>query len=138
MITTQVLGYVCGGLLLANAGQALYAYKLKADVATAEAAVATVTGERDAAKKTATDNFNASEGWKKIANERRDLLIACQNENTRMREENDQAIEDADAKRKDAERALKTFIEKYAADVRTPDCAAARRELDAKCPVISY
>lgn len=118
-----------------------FGIQLKVATAQKNEAIATsvaAINDRDAALVLAENNFDASAGWEKIADERGKLLIFSQEENRRLRAENDQAIARAEAKRQDAERTLSEFTSRYAASIRIPACAQARQQLEAACPAISY
>lgn len=127
------------GLLLA--GQTLRLHWAQADVATAKADVATqkaevtrVSGERDTATRRGTDLAAASRSWERVAGERLVLLDQAQKENTRLEADNAKAVAAAQAKQRDAERTLESFMSRYAAQIRAPDCAAALAQVDRQCP----
>lgn len=113
-------------------------YVAKADVKSAQADKKTAETERDAATQRAAGNLSAANGFKTIGIERLALLETCQRENTRVAAANQVAVADARAKALDAERTLQLFIDKYAARNRSPNCAAARADLDRFCPALDY
>ena len=137
MILKSLIGVIIA-LTLACAGLGLQLYKAKADVRTAEAAQRVAEGERDLAVTRASDAAAGAAGWKTVAGERKGLLEACQVENTRVREVNAAAVAAALARARDAETAFKSFVDRYAANLRNPDCVAARQRLDQFCAALDY
>lgn len=116
-----------------------------ADVATAEAAVVTITAERDTAlaslatwKGKAAELEGATNSWRDVANERNAELTKLQDEMLRQRDANDAAVKAAQAAQRDIERTHRAWLDRYAERIRQPSCAAARAELDRACSVVEY
>lgn len=144
-LTVKPLLALAGLLVLALGIQGALLYKAHADVQTARASVTTEQAktaqaitQRDANIALLTTARNASDGWQVVAGERDLLLKSCQAENERLWVDNQNAIDAANQKAQTAERTLKQFIERYATDLRNPDCAAARTALDKKCALTNY
>lgn len=130
-------------LLASNGGWLLRANDLEAqrDVAkaNAEAADADRDGaytERDAWKtkagELATANAAAMDNIESLVGE----LHKQQGENRRLQEAGRKAIAAAQADAADAERTLKNFIDRYAQQLRNPDCAGALAVVQQACPAL--
>lgn len=142
-LAVKPLLIACLVLVAMLGASSLYAYKLRSDVATAQAAVSVLEGERDtaradrdAAAARATEIANARDGWASIAGERAGLLGACQAENLRIRVAGDTAVANARAAARDAERTLGAFTRTYQIESRKPDCERARNAMAAACPAL--
>lgn len=108
----------------------------KADQATAEGARDLAATERDAWKGKARELDIANlAGQKAIAYLQQELKLA-QGERRRLLDEGQQAIAEARARALDAEQAHKTFVDRYAKQVRNPDCAGALAVLQTSCPAL--
>ncbi|TAA18201.1 hypothetical protein EA658_13700 [Pseudoxanthomonas winnipegensis] len=76
----------------------------------------------------------ANAGWKSTAGELQAQLVAEQKQCAALTARNDKAIATARAEAADADAALKTFVDRFAAAQRKPDCASALHALAASCP----
>lgn len=130
-------------LLVSNGGWLVRTSSLSAqrDVAKAEskaekARADHVATERDAWKnkagELATANSAAQESIASLTGE----LQKQQGENLRLQAEGEKAVAAAQADAADAERALKNFIDRYARQLRNPDCAGALSVVQQACPAL--
>jgi hypothetical protein len=142
-LTVTPLLWAIGILLVALAASSGYAYVLRADVVAAQAATAVAIAERDGARlerDTATTRglevANSARGWEAVAGERLTLLNACQTAAVTIREAGEQAVRNARAAARDAERTLDAFTKRYQVEARRPDCERARHAMAAACPAL--
>ncbi|GGD45744.1 hypothetical protein [Pseudoxanthomonas indica] len=123
-------------LLTSNAGWWVRASVLSSerDVAVADRAV--LATSKDAYKVrvgelTAANRVYDAE-YSRLAKE----LQLAQGETARLNAEGDRAVAAAQAKADEADRVLKTFMERYAQQVRVPDCAQALSTIQRLCPAL--
>lgn len=128
---------IAGALLLAsNLAWWGYAGRLQADVARAEGAGQRSSSERDAWKARATElkaaNAAYDSEFTKLAGE----LKAAQAEHARLQREHGAALAAAREAEADADRTLRSFMDRYAAQLRAPDCAGALQSVQRLCPAL--
>ena len=128
---------IAGALLLAsNLAWWGYAGGLRADVAKAEGARDAAVTERAAWKTRAGELHSANAAYDsefaKLAGE----LQAAQAERARLQREHGEALEAARAAEADADRTLRAFMDRYAAQLRAPDCAGALASVQRLCPAL--
>ncbi|WFC43251.1 hypothetical protein [Pseudoxanthomonas sp. SE1] len=128
---------IAGALLLAsNGGWWAYAATLKASASSARAAVTTVTTERDAWKGRAGELKAANVAYDSAFADLAGELKAAQAENLRLQRDGAAAIAAAEAAQADADRTLSAFMDRYAAQIRAPDCASAMASVARFCPAL--
>lgn len=123
-------------LLLGVCSFGLYTTRTELKLVSAELNLA--KAERNGALQIASINEESSKGWEAIAETRKALLAEAQAENARVAADNQAALARARAETLDAERTLSQFAARFAASIRSPDCAAARARLDATCPLVKF
>ncbi len=121
-------------LLASNGFWWVHATVVKAERDTAQAGVRELTTARNAfgqrvAELTAANKVYDAE-YAKLANE----LERAQQEMSRVNAEGERAVAAAQAKAAESERVLKTFLDRYAQQIRAPDCALALANLSTVCP----
>ncbi|TAA45649.1 hypothetical protein [Pseudoxanthomonas winnipegensis] len=137
-LTVKPLLYAVGvlALLCVGEGVALYVQAVRHG-----AAASTAKTESDqwrnsyaAAATKASELVVANAGWKSTAGELQAQLAAEQKQCAALTARNDKAVAAARAEAADADAALKTFVDRFAAAQRKPDCASALHALAASCP----
>lgn len=78
----------------------------------------------------------ANKGWQDTTAAVQAQLAAEQQQCADLSRQGDKAVAAAQAKAADADRTLKSFVDRYAQSVRAPDCAAALNALEGACPLI--
>lgn len=121
-------------LLASNGAWLVRATVVKAERDTAQAGVRELMTARNAfgqrvAELTAANKVYDAE-YAKLANE----LERAQHEMSRVNAEGERAVAAAQAKAAESERVLKTFMDRYAQQIRAPDCALALANLRTVCP----
>lgn len=125
-----LLGAALTYSVIAGMGKDTRIAELEGQVATLQAAETGLKDRVDAA-------VAGREAAEKVAAERLAILERERREARRLEEEGRQAILAAERARIDAERTLGEFIDRYAEEVRKPDCAAALNRLEASCKALS-
>lgn len=125
-----LLGAALAYQTIAGLGKDTAIASLKGDVATLQAEKAALKDRVD----TAVAGREAAET---VAADRLAILERERLEVRRMQEEGRQAVLAAEEARIDAERTLGEFVDRYANEIRKPDCAAALDRLEASCSALS-
>jgi hypothetical protein len=119
-LTERVLAIVAGvGWLAALVlGCALWVQSARHE--TTEAQLERAIAARDAAVQSAT-------AWERAAKKLRDDVTACNREREADRNRDDAAVAAAQAARREADRTLRAWMDRYAAATRSAECAAVER-----------
>lgn len=137
-LTVKPLLYAVGilALLCAVEGTALYvqAVRYSADATTAKAELDQWRNSYATAATKASELAVANAGWQGTVSQLQAQLAAEQKQCAALVARNDKAIAAARAEAADADAALKTFVDRFAAAQRKPDCASALHALAASCP----
>ena len=128
---------IAGALLLAsNLAWWGHVGSLRAEVAKAEGTRDTAIMSRDAWKTRAGELTAANAAYDsefaKLAGE----LKSAQAEHARLQREHATALAAAQEAEADADRTLRTFMDRYAAQLRAPDCAGALATVQRLCPAL--
>lgn len=130
------LAIACAALLASNLAWWGFAGGLRADVAQAKGARDTAVTERDAWKTRAGELTAANAAYDtefaKLAGE----LKSAQAEHARIQRQHGAALAAAREAEADADRTLRTFMDRYAAQLRAPDCAGALTTVQRLCPAL--
>lgn len=128
-------------LLLSNLGWWAHASSLglQRDVADAsrDAAMASLTAattEKQAWKNKAGELAAANVAGQKVVDQLQRALQDAHAEQGRLQEEGRRAVAAAQAAADDADRTLKDFVDRYARQLRNPDCASALATVQRSCP----
>lgn len=135
--------WACGLLLAAAVVQTGRIHLLKADVSVANAASASAVAwanelqtSRDAWKGAAERMQAATTKWESAFATVHRLLQDAQRENARIDAANRAAVSAAQAREAEANRTLDAWMQRYAAQVRQDNCAAALSAVQAACPAL--
>lgn len=130
-------------LLLSNLGWWAHASSLglQRDVvdATRDAAMASLTAattEKQAWKNKAGELAAANVAGQKVVDQLQRALQDAQAEQGRLQEEGRRAVAAAQAAADAADRTLKDFVDRYARQLRNPDCAGALATVQQSCPAL--
>lgn len=130
------LAIAVGALLLSNGVWWAHAATLEAGRGKAEADLGTRTTERDAWKQRAGElkaaNTTYDVEFARLAQE----LKSAQAESARLRSAHSTALAAAEAAEADATRTLHAFMDRYATQLRAPDCASAMASVQRFCPAL--
>lgn len=130
------LSIAVGALLLSNGAWWAHSATLAAERDTAQADLNTRTTERDAWKQRAGElkaaNTAYAAEFARLAQE----LKAAQAERLRLEREGAAALAAAEAAEADATRTLRAFMDRYATQMRAPDCASAMASVQRFCPAL--
>jgi hypothetical protein len=96
------------------------AARADAEAATARAEIAALRAARDAAAQSAAS-------WEHVTARVRESLAACYAERKADRDRDRQAVEQAQAARREADRTLRAWLERYAEATRSAECEAVER-----------
>jgi hypothetical protein len=137
-LAVKPLLYAVGilALLCAGEGIALYvqAVRHSTEAATAKAESDQWRNSYAAAATKSSELAVANIGWQDTVSQLQAQLASEQKQCAALAARNDQAIATARAEAADADAALKTFVDRFAAAQRKSDCAAALHALAASCP----
>jgi outer membrane murein-binding lipoprotein Lpp len=125
-----LLGAALAYSVIAGLGKDTRIASLEGQVATLEAEKTALTTEKAAA-------VAGRQAAEKVAAERLTIIENERREARRLEEEGRKAVLAAEQARIDAERTLGEFVDRYAEEVRKPDCAAALDRLEASCSALS-
>lgn len=137
-LAIKPLLYAIGALLLMTAilavGWYVHAAKLQADldvqtVSASSANAAYMTSRTRVAELTA-----ANKGWQATTSTLRDEIKRAQDQLVEVRQQGAEAVAAAEARAADADRTLKTFMDRYAVQVKETACAQALQNVEAVCP----
>lgn len=137
------IGVLALSLLLSNLGWWAHAsaLTLQRDVAdasrdAADARVEAAGTEKQAWKNKAGELEIANLASQKTIDQLKIELAAAQGEKRRLQQDGQRAIAAAQAAATDADRTLKDFIDRYAKQLRNPDCAGALSVVQQACPAL--
>ncbi|WP_298580580.1 hypothetical protein [uncultured Luteimonas sp.] len=140
-LTVTPLLWACGLLLVAVAGLGVRVHMLGATADAAEAATeaaaaraAQHVAERDAWKHAAQASASAAGKWEAAFRNVQQLLRDSQAEARRLDEAGQAALSAAREREAEANRALASWTQRYADQVRVGDCAAALNAVQQACP----
>lgn len=133
-LSVKPLLWACCLLLAACAALGGRLYVAGADVTAAEARVGLRTTERDAWKQAAEASQIAAGKWQQAFAQVQQRLREAQAEAHRLDEAGQAAIAAAQAREAEANRALASWTQRYADQVRVGDCAAALNAVQHACP----
>lgn len=137
-LAIKPLLYAIGALLVVVAilavGWYVHATRLQADldvqtVSASSANAAYMTSRTRVAELTA-----ANAGWQDTAIVLRGELKLAQDQLVTVRQQGQVAVAAAEARAADADRTLKTFMDRYAVQVKETACAQALQNVEAVCP----
>ena len=123
-------------LLASNGAWWAHAARLEAGRDSAKADLNTRTTERDAWKQRAGELKAANTAYDAEFARLVQALKAAQAEHVRLETEGAAAIAAAEAAEADASRTLHAFMDRYAAQMRAPDCASAMASVQRFCPAL--
>ena len=123
-------------LLASNGTWFVHAAALESARDSARADLGNRTAERDSWKVRVDELSAANKAYGVAYGTLARELQAAQLENTRLQREGGEAIALAEAAARDADRTLKTFVGRYAEQLRHPDCASALANLQRFCPAL--
>lgn len=139
-LTVKPLLWACGlqlAALIALGGVlAVQNYRHEASYATLKAEAETTVASRDAWKTRAAELDAANFAHQSVNKTLRRLLSESQGENARLGEEGRAAVAAAEAAKDDADRVLAGWMQRYADQVRMPDCASALSAIEMACPML--
>lgn len=124
-------------LIFALAYQTIAGLGKDATIASLQGAVSTLEAEKVTLQQGLDTAVAARTSAETIAKERLDILERERREHARVRDANTAAIKAAEAARVDAERTLGTFMDRYAEQLRNPECVTALNRLEASCEALS-
>lgn len=130
------LAIAAGALLLSNVAWWARAATLEAGRDSAKADLDTRTTERDAWKQRASELKAANTAYDAEFARLAQALKAAQAERLRLETQGAAAIAAAEAAEADASRTLRAFMDRYATQVRVPDCASAMASVQRFCPAL--
>nr|WP_308006585.1 hypothetical protein [Xanthomonas albilineans] len=138
VLTIKPVLYVAGLLALLCIGEGV---ALRVQSALHRAAITKVEADLDrwrndaaVAKAKESELIEANDGWQITAEKLQIRLKEEQQQCVALAARNDKAIAAAKADAADADAALKSFVARYDAAVRKPDCASALHALTTSCP----
>lgn len=108
-----------------------------ATIASLQGALSTAQAEKVTLQQGLDTAVAARTSAETIAKERLDILERERADHARVRDANSAAIKAAEAARLDAERTLGTFMDRYAEQLRNPECVTALNRLEASCAALS-
>ena len=108
-----------------------------ATIASLQGDVATLQAEKVALQTRVDDAVAGRAAADKIAADRLAILESERREARRLEDAGRQAVLAAEQARIDAERTLGEFIDRYAEEVRKPECSAALDQLETSCSALS-
>lgn len=130
------LAIAVGALLLSNGVWWAHSATLAAERETAQADLRTRTTERDAWKQRAGELKAANTAYDAEFARLVQQLQAAQAERLRLEKEGAAALAAAEAAEADASRTLRAFMDRYATQIRVPDCASAMASVQRFCPAL--
>jgi hypothetical protein len=137
------LGVLALALLLSNLGWWAHASALglQRDVADATRDAADARAEAVGTEKTAWKNKAgeleiANLAAQKTVDQLKIELATAQGEKHRLQQQGQQAIAAAQRAAADADRTLQQFVDRYAQQLRNPDCAGAMAVVQQSCPAL--
>lgn len=140
-LTVKPLLYAVGALLAAivvmSAAWYISARSAAADLSVAQAAADSANALLRTERTRTSELASANEGWQKTTGVLQAELKAAQDQVADIRQKSDAAVAAAQARAADANKTLKTFMDRYAVQVREPHCASALQQLEAACPAFS-
>ncbi len=138
-----VLGVIILALAAGNAAWWLHAHALENQLSArdvqlqlARAEIQSLTAAKDACAAHTSELAASNLASQQAIDQLRQALAAAQGETQRLQAEGRKAIASAQARAEDADRALKTFIDRYAAQIKNPDCAGALNTVQHACPAL--
>lgn len=108
-----------------------------ARIASLQGALSTAQAEKSTLQQGLDTAVAARVAAETVAKERLDILERERAEHARVREANAEAIRASEAARVDAERTLSAFMDRYAEQLRNPECVTALNRLEASCAALS-
>lgn len=125
-----------GALLLSNGVWWAHSATLAAERDTAQAGFNARTTERDAWKRRAGELTAANKAYDAEFARLAQELKAAQAERSRLERDGAAALAAAEAAEADATRTLRAFMDRYATQMRAPDCASAMASVQRFCPAL--
>lgn len=107
-----------------------------ANAGTADKALEGMVVSRDAWKNKVQELEVANLATRTTITYLQEALTQAQGERRRLEAEGQRAIAEARARAQDAELAHKSFVDRYAQQIRNPDCAGALTVLQTSCPAL--
>ncbi|MEN5208020.1 hypothetical protein ABE493_07840 [Stenotrophomonas terrae] len=105
-----------------------------ADLTTAQAAADVATTQMQSARARVQELTDANVGWRRTAGVLQAELKAAQEQVVTIRKQSEAAIVAAQARERDANQVLETFMARYAEQVKAAACAQALTNVEAVCP----
>ncbi|MBD9368853.1 hypothetical protein [Xanthomonas sp. XNM01] len=140
-LTVKPLLYVAGGLfaaLVATATGWWIDHTTAAADLSVQAAAAASANASDQANRTRVRELQAANaGYASTVGALQAELRRAQAQVVTVRRQADQAVAAADARAADADHVLKTFMDRYAVQVKQTHCAQALMHVEAVCPAFS-
>lgn len=132
-----LLGVALAYSVIAGIGKDARIASLQGALSTAQAQQKTLAAEKVTLQQALDTAAAAREAAEKVASERLAILERERAEHARVREANAAAIRASEAARVDAERTLSQFMDRYAEQLRNPECVTALNRLESSCAALS-
>lgn len=140
-LTVKPLLYAIGVLLVALAatgtGWWIDHATAAADLSVQRAAAASANASDQANRTRVRELQAANAAYGTTVSTLQDELRAAQDQVTTIRQQAESAVAAADARAADADHVLKTFMDRYAVQVKQTHCAQALMHVEAVCPAFS-
>lgn len=140
-LTVKPLLVAAVALLLLNGAQALVAWasnnQHRADLSVAKATAESCQAHYTAVAGDLERATAANVGYQETVSTLQAELKTAQDQAVTLRAQGAQAIAAAEARARDADQVLSTFMERYAIQVKQTACAQAMQQVEAVCPAFS-
>ena len=137
-LAVKPLLYSVGALLLVVAilaiGWYVHATRLQADLDVQTMSASSASAAYMAGRTRVAELAAANEGWRETTTALQGELKRAQDQLVEVRRQGAAAVAAAEAKAADADRTLKTFMDRYAVQVKETACAQALQNVEAVCP----